>query len=144
MTFCVSLCPWFEVILIGLNFANLPQFHKYTEKSINWPSDDLLHLSRASFDVQWGVYHYEWFSVYRCYDRGNLAQSPQLAAIPKYTKTGITQPADNLYIWVRLHLMWNVEFNTLDNSQCIDAHDLGNLGLISLTCPNFTETQKQV
>ena len=40
--------------------------------------------------------------------------------------------------------MWNVEFNTLDDSLWIDARDLGNLGLISLTCPNSTDTQKQL
>ena len=38
--------------------------------------------------------------------------------------------------------MWNVEFNTLDDSLGIDAHDLVNLGLISLTCPSSTDTQK--
>ena len=57
-------------------------------------------------------------------------QSPQLAPIPKHTKTGITWPADGLYTWVRLHLMWNVEFNNLDDFRCIDVHDLGDLGLI--------------
>ena len=40
--------------------------------------------------------------------------------------------------------MWNVECNTLDDSLCIDADDLGNLGLISLTFPHSTDTQKQV
>ena len=31
----------------------------------------------------------------------------------------------------------------MDDSLCIDANDLGNLGLISLTCLNSTDTQKQ-
>ena len=33
---------------------------------------------------------------------------------PKYIKTGVNQPSNCICILVRLHLMWNVEFNTLD------------------------------
>ena len=54
--------------------------------------------------------------MYQCWQCGviglNLSNLPQF---PKCTKTGITWPADGLYPWVRLHLMWNVEFNFLDN-----------------------------
>ena len=39
--------------------------------------------------------------------------------------------------------MWNEEFNIMDDSLCIDANDLGNLDLISLTCLSSTDTQKQ-
>ena len=64
------------------------------------------------------------------YDGGNLGPISPTCPNPKHTKTGITWPADGIYTWVRLHLMWNVEFNNLDDFRCIDVHDLGDLGLI--------------
>ena len=50
------------------------------------------------------MYQCPWCGVFG----PNFLDLPQF---PKYTKTGITQPSDGLYPWVRLHLMWNVEFN---------------------------------
>ena len=38
-----------------------------------------------------------------------------LYKIRRYTKSGINWLSDGLYIWVRLHLMWNVEFSTLND-----------------------------
>ena len=69
---------------------------------------------------------------------GILTQFPQLAPILKYTKTGLglTQPTDGLYTWIRLCLVWDVEFYTLGDFLCIAADDLDYLGLIFLTCPN--------
>ena len=52
-----------------------------------------------------------------------------------YTKTSINQPSDGLYIWLRFHLMWNVEFNFLDDFLCIGVHDLGYLDPICPTHP---------
>ena len=79
------------------------------------------------------------------YDKGKFRPNlPNLCQFPKYTETGITWPTDELYTWVRLHLMWNVEFNTLDDFCCIDVHDLDCLGLIQQTCTNSTDTQKQI
>ena len=43
------------------------------------------------------------------------------------------QPSNGFYTWVRFQLMWNVEFNTLDDFLYIQALDLGYLGPISLT-----------
>ena len=57
----------------------------------------------------------------------NLPNVPQF---PKYIKTGITWSADDLYTWVRHHLMWNVEFNTFDDIRCNAVHDLGYLDQI--------------
>ena len=71
---------------------------------------------------------------------GIWAQFHWLSPMPKYTNTGITQPSGGLYIWVGLHLMWNVKFNTLEDILCIDHHNLGYLGSISPTCPNSTDT----
>ena len=68
------------------------------------------------------MYQCPWFGIFG----PSFSNLPQF---PKYTKTGITRPSDGLYPWVRLHLIWSVEFNTLD--------DLGYLWQISLTCPNL-------
>ena len=75
---------------------------------------------------------------------GIWAHCPQLAQSSKYTKTGVALPSHGLYPWVRLHLMWSVEFNTFDDFLCISADDLGYLCQISPTCPNFANTQEQV
>ena len=83
------------------------------------------------------IYQCPWFGVFG----PNIPNFPEFF---KYIKTGITQPKDDIYTWVRLNLMLNVEFNTLNDFLCIDAYDQGYLGLISLTCPNSTDTQKQV
>ena len=50
---------------------------------------------------------------------------PNLPKFVKYTKTGITQPSDGLYPGVRIHLMWNMEFNTLNEFLRISVHDVG-------------------
>ena len=78
-----------------------------------------------------------WFGVFG----PNL---PDLLQCPKYTKTGLNQPSDSFYIWVRFRLMWNVEFNFLDNFLCIGFHDLGYLGSVFPTCPNSPNILKQV
>ena len=53
--------------------------------------------------------------------------------MPKYTKTGITQPSDGLYTCARLHLMQNLQRNTSDDFLYIHAHVLGVFG------PNFPD-----
>ena len=74
---------------------------------------------------------------------GIWAQFSQLAQFSRHTKTGITRTADGIYTWIRLPLMWSVEFYTFDDFLYIDAHDLGYLSLIYLTCPNSTDTQNR-
>ena len=141
MTFCVSLSLIWGNWATFCQLAPVPQIH---EKSINWPSDDLLHLRRALLGFIWcemkSLTLWMIFFVLLLWQGEFGPNLPNVLQFAKYTKTGITWPADDLYIWVKLHLMWNIEFNTLDNSLCIDAHDLGNLGLIFLTCPNSTDT----
>ena len=39
---------------------------------------------------------------------------PDFPQCSKYTKTVVNQCSNGIGILVRLHLMWNVEFNTLD------------------------------
>ena len=75
---------------------------------------------------------------------GIWIQFPQLAPSPKYTNTSITWPLDGLYLCIELRLMWNVEFNSLNNFLCISVHDLGYLGPVCSTCPNSQNILKQV
>ena len=70
-----------------------------------------------------------WFGVFG-------ASFSNLLQFPKYTKAGITRPSDGLYPWVRLHLIWSVEFNTLD--------DLVYLCQISLTCVPISQIHKNL
>ena len=83
------------------------------------------------------MYECQWLGVFR----PNL---PELSQFSEYAKAGITQPSDGLYPGVRIHLMWNVEFNTKDDFLCIGVHDLGYLGQISPTYPNSSNILKQV
>ena len=104
-----------------------------------------LHLSKVSFYVTCGVYFFGWLSMYWCPWLGvfgsNLIDLPQFN---KYTKTGLIRPSDCLYPWVRLHLMWNVEFNTLNDFLFIGVNDMRYLGPIFATCPNSPNVLKQV
>ena len=68
---------------------------------------------------------------------GFWAQFLRFSTMHKYTKIGITRPSDCLYPWARFHLMWNLEFNTLDDLPCTSAHNLGYLGPVFLNCPNI-------
>ena len=78
-----------------------------------------------------------WFGVFD-------SNFPDLPQCPKYTKTGVNQLSNGICIWVRLHLMWNMEFNTLNDFLCIDLHDLGCLAPISLACHNYPKKLMQV
>ena len=78
---------------------------------------------------------FDGFLYIQAHDLGVYGPNfPELLQCPKYTKIGTNQPSDGLYIWVRFHLMWNVEFNFLDDFLCTGVHDLGYLDLICLTC----------
>ena len=78
-----------------------------------------------------------WFGVFG-------PNFPDLCQCPKYTKTGINQPSDSLYIWVRFHLMWNVEFNFLDNFLRIGGPWLGVFGLSLYDLPQCCKYTKQL
>ena len=73
---------------------------------------------------------------------GNWAKFGQLAPIPQIHKTSINWPSDGIYTLVGLHLMWNVEFNTMNDFLCIGAYDKGDLGPISPTYPQFPKYTK--
>ena len=73
------------------------------------------------------------------------AQFPWLDSLSEYTKTGIYNSIIRygLYTGVRLHLMPDLQFNTLDDFLYMHTHDQGYLGLIcliSLNPPNINET----
>ena len=131
--------PWFGVF--GPSFPDLCQCPKYTKTGINQPSDSLYIWVRFNLEFKcemWSLTLWIMTSVYQCWWCGvlgfNLSNLPQF---PKYTKTGITWPADGLYPWVRLHLMWNLEFNTLNGFQSISGLNFANL-------PQFHKYKKQV
>ena len=44
---------------------------------------------------------------------------PDLPQFHRYTKSGINWLSDGLYIWIRLNLLWNMEFNTLNDMPMI-------------------------
>ena len=118
VTFCVSVpIIWGYLDLIYSTCLNA-QIHKNRYNStLRRPSP----LNKASFDVKCGVENFAGHSVHLLHDFGyifghNFPNSPQCC---KYTDTGITWPSNGLYTWVRLHLMWNVEFNTLNGFLCI-------------------------
>ena len=131
-------------MVFGPNFVDLPQCPKYTKPDINQPSDGLyvwvwLHLM---WDIEFNIWNY--FLRIDSDIWGIWVQFPRFNPVPKYSETGITRPSVGLYPWVRVHLMRNVELNTLNDFPCISAHDLRYLGLFFLTCPNSTKTLKQV
>ena len=114
----VYLCPLFGVF--GCNLFTCPnaQIHKNRYNStLRRP----LPLNKTLFDVKCGAEHFGGLSVHFLHDFGcingpNFPNSPQCC---NYTNTGITWPSDGLYTWVRLHVMWNVECNTLNSFLCI-------------------------
>ena len=134
----VSFCPWFWVLQLYLGSVSpkCPDAPN-TLKQVKLPSTGF--YTWVMLQLMWNVgfnTFYEflyiqspWFGVFG-------PNFPDLLQCPKYTKTGINQPSDSLYIWVRFHLMWNAEFNFLDNFLCIGFHDLGCLGSVCPTCPN--------
>ena len=134
-------CPWF--VVLGSNFSNLPQCPNYTKASVTWPSDGIymwvrLHLM---WNVEFCILD-DFLCIWAHY-LGYLGSiSPTWPNAQKYTKSGRTQPSDGLYPWTRLHLMWNVGFNPLDDSLRISAHDLGYLGQIFRTYPNTCKYTK--
>lgn len=131
-------------VFVGPNFLDLPQFHKNTKIGINQLSDDL--HTWAGLHVIWNVQCNNMDDVL-CICALNLGFQGtiyMIGLIPKHTKTSETRLLDGLYTWVRCHLMWNLEFNTLDDFLYIHAHEFEYFNPISLICPNFPNTLKQV
>ena len=77
------------------------------------------------------VYPSLWFVVF-C---PNFLKLPQF---PKYTKTGTTWCLDGLYVWVRPHLVWNIELNTFNDFLWL------YFDLVSQNHPNPQNNLKQV
>ena len=59
---------------------------------------------------------------------------------PPNTLKQVQRLSDGLKSWVRLHLMWNLQFSTLDDFWYILAHVMGYLGPISWTGANALHT----
>ena len=110
--FCVCAHYLGYLDLIYSTFPNA-QIHKNRHNSTHRRA---LLLNEASFDVKCGVEHFAGRSVHFLHDFGYIFGSdfPNSPQCCKYTNTGITRPTDGLYTWVRLHLMWNVDFNTFN------------------------------
>ena len=132
MTFCV-LVPM--IWGIWAPFHNLPQIPKSTKKGITQPAAGLytwvkLHLMRNVDFKTLTVYWYTWFGL----NLGLICSTcPNSTDI--YTKSGINWLLDGLYIWVRLHLMWNIEYNILNDKPMI--WDFWSS--VSLICPNASK-----
>ena len=134
-----------EIRALGPSFPKSPKLHKDPISWITQSSNGLYTRSKFSFYIKFGVEHFGSFFVYPCPCFGIFGTNfPDLPQFPKNTTTGITQLPDSVYTWVRFHLMWNLEFNTLNDFLDIHAHNLGYLGPIFPTCPNPTNTLKTV
>ena len=93
----VYLCPWF--MILQPNLPDFPQFHKSNTTGIN-------RISNGFYT--WARPHLMWNMKFKILDDipctcsfiwGFWAHIPWLAPMPKYTKTGITQSSDGVYIW---------------------------------------------
>ena len=144
MNFCISKAH--DLVFLGpISWTCSSAQNVLKQVQIN-PQIDSLYIW-VRFHLMWNV-EFNFLDNLLCigvHDFGVLGLSlSDLPQFPKYTKTGLTQPSDCLYLWVRLHLMSNVEFNTLNDFLCIIVDDVGYLGLICPTCPNSPNILKQV
>ena len=146
ITFCIFLPMILGIgALFGPSFPKVSWCPKYPKTGETLPSTGF--YTWVMLQLMWNVgfnTFYEflyipspWFGVFG-------PNFLDLLQCPKYTKTGINQASDGLYIWVRFNLMWNVEFNFLDKFLCIGVHDQGCLGSVCTTCPNSPNILKQV
>ena len=128
-------CPWFWVC--GPNFPDLPQCPKYTKTGVNQPSNGI--CIRVRPHSMWNV-EFNNLNDFLCIDAHDLGHLGPISltclSSSKNTNTGITRLSVGLYPWVRFHLMWSVEFNTLDEFLCIHALYLG-FSLDLPQCPNI-------
>ena len=97
----------------GKHLSNFPILRKQSTVLIFWLTPCL--------NMIWGVW----------------VHFPKMPQYMSTCETGITQPTEGLDTWVRSHLMWNKEQNTLDSVQCVPAHDLGYLRPVSSNFPNI-------
>ena len=137
ITFCIMLSMILGIwALFGPIFPYMPWCHKNPKTGKTLPSDGSYTWVRLQLRHQLMS-----LSMTFCISNPMIwvfgPNFPDLLQCPKYAKTSINQPSDGLYIWVRFHLVWNVEFNFLDDFLCTGVHDLGYLDPIILTCPNY-------
>ena len=107
-------------VRFGPNFPKVPWCPKYPKTSETLLSNAF--YTRVWLQFMWNVElnTFDEFSVYpslwfRIFGPNFL----DLLQFPKYTKRDINRSSDGFYIWVRFHLMWNVEFSCLDDFLCI-------------------------
>ena len=91
--------------------------------------------------VMWGLTFWMIFFVSVVVIWGIQAPFPHFVSKPKYTETVKTQSSEGLYHWIRLHVIWNVELNTLEDFPFISFHDFWDLGNFStfLQCHKYTK-----
>ena len=146
ITFCIFLTMILGIrALFGSSFPKVPWCPKYPKTGKMLPSDGFYIWVRLQ--LMWNV-KFNTFDDFLCIQTHDLGvfgpNFPDLIQCPKYTKTGINQLYDGLYIWLRFQLMWNAEFNFLDDFLCIGVHDLEHLDSIFSACPNSPNILKQV
>ena len=122
----VYMWPWF--LVFRPNLPDFPQSHKNTK------TDTLVKLH-----LMWNM-EFNLLGGFWCICALYLGfMSPiSMAWLIEYTKTGIYNSIIRygLYTGVRLHLMPDLQFNTLDDFLYMHTHDQGYLGLICLISPN--------
>ena len=139
VTFCIIL-----PMILGISPLFGPSFlPKNPKTGETQPSNGFYTWVRLQFYEMWSLTLLMNFCISKTMICGIWTQFLGPALCPKYTKTGINQPSDDLYIWVRFQLMWNVEFNCLDHFLCVGVHDLEHLDPICPTCPNSPNILKQ-
>ena len=107
-------CPWFGSF--GLYFPDLSPFPKYTKTGITRLS--VSFYLWVKFHLIWNV-EFNILDDFLCIHALYMSFFPWFVPISKYTKTGITEPSDGLYTWVRHYLVWKVELNTFRAFLCM-------------------------
>ena len=98
------------------NFPSSPQFPKYTKTGLTQPADGLGTWRRLC--LIWNVEFYT-LDDFLCIDAHDLSYMGLTFLTCPSSQTAINWLSDDLYTWVRFHLMSNVEFNTLNDMPMI-------------------------
>ena len=134
--FCIFLPMILGIrALFGPSFPKVSWCPKYPKTGETLPSTGF--CTWVMLQLMWNLAFNTFFECLyiQVHDLGFLGLA--LLRCPKYTKTGMNKPSDGLYIWVRFHMIWNMEFNILDNFLWIGVHDLGYLGWV---CPSWSNS----
>ena len=121
ITFCIVLLMILGIrVLFGPSFPKVLWCPKYTKTGETLPSNEF--YTRVSLQLMWNVEFntFDEFLYIQAHDLEYLGPiSWTFSRAQNTLKYTINQPSNSFYIWVRFHLMWNVEFNCLDDFLCM-------------------------